>query len=72
MVIQQIKIFLGHIRNEDETGKLLLSDLEYIQIVADIENSILHKNTQNTFIHWTSTAWISNFKVVLDHTNRYI
>ena len=29
MIIQQTKLFLGHIRNNDETGKLLISELEY-------------------------------------------
>ena len=39
----QTKLLLGHLRNGDETGQLLLADLEYTQIISGLEHSILHK-----------------------------
>ena len=45
MVIQQTKLFIGHTCNEDKTGKLLLSKLEYTQIITGIKHQIIHKNT---------------------------
>ena len=68
MVIQQTKSFLGHIRNGDETGKLLLSALEYTQIVSGIEKPILHKESETYFLKWTPTTWITDYKKLIRST----
>lgn len=68
MIIQQTKLLLGHIRNKDETGKLLISELEYTKIVSGIGKPILHKNTDIHFIQWTPPTWIKNYKKLLHST----
>merc|ERR1712183_568249 len=57
MIIQQTKLFLGHIRNKDETGRLLISKLEYTQLVSGIGQPILHNSTPTSFLQWTPTTW---------------
>ena len=42
MTIQQTKLLLGHIKNDDETGKLLITNLEYTQLMSDLEYPILN------------------------------
>ena len=55
---------MGHIRNNNNTGKLLLSELEYIQLIS---GPILNKSTKNNFLKWTPSCWITNFKQILNH-----
>ena len=62
MAINQIKLFMGHIRNKDDTGKLLLSELEYVQLISGMQHPILNRSTKNTFLKWTPSCWITNFK----------
>ena len=50
MTIQQTKLLLGHMRNGDETGKLLTTDLEYTQIYSSIDTPILHRTTPPHFL----------------------
>ena len=67
MAINQIKLFMGRIRNNDDTGKLLLSELEYVQLISEMQHPILNKSTKNIFLKWTPSCWITNFKQILNH-----
>ena len=67
MPINEIKLFIGHIRNKDDTGKLSLSELEYVQLISGMQCPILNKSTKNTFLKWTPSCWITNFKQILKH-----
>jgi hypothetical protein len=67
MAINQIKLFIGHVRNNDDTGKLLLSELEYVQLIAGIQHPVLNKSTPTNFLKWTPSCWITNFKIILTH-----
>ena len=58
---------MGHIRNNDDTGKLLLSELECVQLISGMQHPILNKSTKNTFLKWTPSCWITNFKLILNH-----
>ena len=68
MVTLQTKLFLGHIRNKDETGDLLLTDLEFTQVHSGLEHSILHSHTPLTFLLWTEKTWMTDYKRILHHT----
>ena len=57
MAINQIKLFTGHVRNNDDTGKLLRSKLEYVQLISGVEYPILNKSTNNNFLKWTPSCW---------------
>lgn len=57
---------MGHIRNNDNTGKLL-NELEYVQLTSRMQNPILNKSTKNTFLKWTLACQITNFKHILNH-----
>jgi hypothetical protein len=65
MAINQIKLFTGHVRNNDDTGKLLRSELEYAQLISGVEYPILNKSTNDKFLKWTPSCWITNFKLIL-------
>merc|ERR1712183_1110889 len=67
MAINQIKLFTGHVRNNDDTGKLLCSELEYVQLISGVEYPILNKSTNDNFLKWTLSCWITNFKLILKH-----
>ena len=58
---------MGHIRNKDDTGKLLLSELEYVQLISGMQYPILNKSTKTIFLKWTPSCWIANFKQILNH-----
>ena len=68
MVIQQTKLFIGHMRNGDETGKRLISVLEYTQTISGIDQPVLNKETPTHFLKWTPTTWITNYKKLLQST----
>ena len=67
MAINQIKLFIGHVRNNDDTGKLLISELEYVQLISGIQHPVLNKGTPTHFLKWTPQCWITNFKLILSH-----
>ena len=69
MIIQQTKLLLGHMRNGDETGKLLTTDLEYTQIYSGIDTPILHRTTPPHFLQWREPSWMTNYKRILLDTN---
>ena len=65
LAIHQTKLFLGHLRNCDETGDMLLNKLEYTQQISGLLHPILLKQTLEKFLVWTPKTWISDFKKVL-------
>ena len=67
MAINQIKLFIGHVRNNDDTRKLLISELEYVQLISGIQYPVLNKGTPTHFLKWTPPCWITNFKLILTH-----
>ena len=58
---------MGHVRNKDDTGKLLQSKLEYVQLTPGLQHPVLNRSTQSTFLKWTPSCWITNFKCILTH-----
>ena len=68
MAALQTKLFLGHVRNQDETGSLLLTDLEFTQVHSGLEHSILHPKTSLHFLIWTEKTWMTDYKQILHHT----
>ena len=69
LATQQTKIFLGHIRNGDETGKLLINELEFTQLHSGLTQPILNRKTPIDFITWTPDTWITNYKLILNKLN---
>ena len=67
MAKKQIKLLMGHVRNGDETGKLILCELDYIQ-VSGLSHSILHSKTPINFMKQTPKCWISDFKAIMTET----
>lgn len=53
MAIQQTKLLLGHIQNDDKTGHLLLGELECTQMISRLRHSILKKQSNLTYQKWT-------------------
>ena len=72
VAILQTKTFLGHIRNRDETGSMLLSELEYTQQISGLGQPILDEHTTLTFLKLTPSSWITNFKQTLQNFNGHV
>ena len=60
----QTNLLLGHIRD----GKLLVSDLDYTQILSGMKHSILHQKTPSHFIKRTEHTWMTDYKRILQET----
>ena len=72
LAIQQTKMFLGYLRNEDETGKMLTSELEFTQLISGWTYPILHQQTPLFFLKWTPDMWITNFKRILHNLDGHV
>ena len=68
MAILQTKLLVCHIRNSDETGKLLITDLEYTQLMSGLEHPILHQKTSLQLLIWTEHSWMTDYKKILQET----
>ena len=68
MEILQTKLLLEHIRNGYETGKLLITDLEYNQLISGLEYPILPQKTSLQFLILTEHTWMTDYKKILQET----
>lgn len=64
LAIQQTKLFLGHLGNQDDTANMLLGELDYTQQVSGLVHSILNKETSPKFINWMPNTWITDYKKI--------
>ena len=61
---------MGDVRNNDDTSKSLLSELEYVPLILGMQHPVLNKSTKHTFLKQTLSCWITNFKLLLNHIDR--
>ena len=62
---KQLQFMIGHLRNKDDIGTMLKQELEYLQILAGIEQPVMQRGVQTTWIRWVEPTWITDIKLFL-------
>ena len=62
---KQLQYLIGHIRNEDDIGTMLIQEIEFLQVISGISTQIMDRNTGTTWIQWTEPTWCSDVKKFL-------
>jgi len=56
--IDKLHLFLGHLRLNDDTGKLIQIDLTYIQLITGSAAFFLNKDISD--YHWIERGWVTS------------
>ena len=56
---------MKHIRNKDNTGNMILQELDYTQLIAGVGTTILDDDTAACFLTWTDPSWVTSIKQFL-------
>ena len=62
---KQLQYLIGHIRNEDDIGTMIIQEIEFLQVISGIGNQIMERDTGITWIQWTEPTWCSDVKKFL-------
>ncbi len=57
--IDKLQLFLGHLRLENDTGKLIRIDLSYVQLLTGSSSFFLNKPYNN--YKWVEWGWVTSF-----------
>jgi hypothetical protein len=66
--IQKLKLLLGHTRSKDDTGTMIIQEIEFLQLTSGYTTSILLHTTNQNFHIWTEKCWISS---IMDFTHHH-
>jgi hypothetical protein len=65
--VDKLHLLLGHLRLEDETGKLLHIDLSYVQLITGSYKFFLNKSYSD--YRWVEWGWITSLWSFISTTN---
>ena len=60
---KKTQLLISLLQNEEDTGKLASTTLQYEQLDSGLTTPILAKNTTLAYQKWTTTTWISFLKL---------
>jgi hypothetical protein len=64
--IDKLQLFLGHLRLENDTGKLIRIDLSYVQLLTGSSSFFLNKPYNN--YKWDEWGWVTSLWSFLNET----
>jgi len=62
---QQLRLFLGHIRNADTPGEMIRQENEFLQLTAGIRDPILGSKSSHKWLEWVEETWVTDVKLFL-------